>query len=207
MPDATKPVAKKPVEQKPRRRWLQYSLRGLLLLTLLAACGAWWLSQEIEKAKREQQAIDKLVEMPGVTIHFSYQLDAQGELTQPQLPTPADHPWLRSWFGDAFVDDPTHLLLAPPFTFDKENVAPLRDLPSLQVIYSQAPFRSYEPGAAAVFGELPALREMRLKGGVNWSEEDIAAWGKLTNLELLEFEGNASWGDPSTSRTYVTKQR
>ncbi len=35
----------KPDTKKPRKRVLQFGIRGLLLLTLLAAIGAWWWSQ------------------------------------------------------------------------------------------------------------------------------------------------------------------
>ena len=48
---------------KPRRRWLQFSLRTLLVLMLLLGCGLGWFAREVHKARAQgeaKKAIEKL---------------------------------------------------------------------------------------------------------------------------------------------------
>jgi hypothetical protein len=35
---------------KPKRRWLQFSLRTMLVLMLLFGCGLGWLGREVQRA-------------------------------------------------------------------------------------------------------------------------------------------------------------
>jgi len=50
------PAAKRP----SRRRWFQFSLRSLLLLTLIASLALGWVASERRKAKQQRQAIEAL---------------------------------------------------------------------------------------------------------------------------------------------------
>jgi hypothetical protein len=39
---------------KPRRRWLQYSLRGLMVLVLAIGCGLGWLGMKVKQAGEQR---------------------------------------------------------------------------------------------------------------------------------------------------------
>jgi hypothetical protein len=41
---------------KPRRRWLQYSLRTLLVLMLVLGCGLGWFAHKVQRARAQRKA-------------------------------------------------------------------------------------------------------------------------------------------------------
>ena len=51
---------------KPRRRWLQFSLRTLLVLMLAFACGFGWLAYKIERAREQREAVVAIEELGGI---------------------------------------------------------------------------------------------------------------------------------------------
>jgi Leucine Rich Repeat (LRR) protein len=53
---------------KPGRRWLQFSLRTLLLLTTVAGLGLGWLAYERQKAQRERAAVSAIQRVGGMVI-------------------------------------------------------------------------------------------------------------------------------------------
>ncbi len=165
----------------PRRRWLRYSLRGLLALMLLAAIGAWWLKTKVDAARREEQAIAALMEVGGVTVHC--QQDESGGFDNANKP---EDSWLRSLFGDAFVDEPVSIHFGPRFHCTRRNLEWIRDLPTLETVTFWGPCDVREPGAVAVIGELPNLKDFTTDEFYAINEE-IQAWGKLKDLEYLQF--------------------
>lgn len=52
-----------------KRRWLQFSLRALLLFTLVAAIGMSWIAVRIEQIKAQRRAVKKM-EDDGWTVDF-----------------------------------------------------------------------------------------------------------------------------------------
>jgi hypothetical protein len=82
---------------KPRRRWLQYSLRTLLVATTLLAIACSWLAVKLLQARRQREAVVALEKLGGHVI-YHWQLDAQGQwLRNPQRP---GRTWLRGLLGD-----------------------------------------------------------------------------------------------------------
>lgn len=49
-----------------RRRWLQFSLRGLLIVLTI---GCMWLGWEVERARRQHRAIDAIENVGGVVLY------------------------------------------------------------------------------------------------------------------------------------------
>ena len=72
MPADATPAA--PLTKKPRRRWLRYSLRTLLVFMLLCALAAAWVGREIQKG-RDQLAAIRWVEGQGGTLHYAVQTE------------------------------------------------------------------------------------------------------------------------------------
>ena len=52
-------------EAKCKRRWFQFSLRTLLIFTLICAVAAGWLGETIDRKRREREAVETFVESGG----------------------------------------------------------------------------------------------------------------------------------------------
>ena len=80
---------------KPRRRWLQYSLRTFfVLLTVLCV----WLGWLTYKANEQRKAVEWVREMGG-TVFYNYGFDEDGH--EADAPGPK---WLREMLGREFLD-------------------------------------------------------------------------------------------------------
>ncbi len=95
-----------------RRRWLQFSLRSLLLFTVICAVVAGWLGRFIVRKHRDREIVAALVRLGG-SVRYDYQdANFRGEPPGPQ--------WLRSLFGEnlfseveeAGLDEATDSILA-----------------------------------------------------------------------------------------------
>lgn len=88
--------------KKPARRWLRYSLRGLLLLMLLAALGAWWVRIALDDLNAEHDAILKL-QAARVSI---YTRPAQPQWFWRIVPRSIAHDPVRAWNLSAGGNNP-----------------------------------------------------------------------------------------------------
>jgi len=50
---------------RPRRRWARFSLRGLLVLTVIAALGFTWVRSHLRVYRQEQQFLAELQQSAG----------------------------------------------------------------------------------------------------------------------------------------------
>ena len=96
-----------PTTLKSRRRWLQFSLRTLLVLVLLISVPLGWLGMKMREA-REQQAAAEAIRSFGGWVEYeseeepvaddypsvAFRLDARFERRGPA--------WLCGWLGDDF---------------------------------------------------------------------------------------------------------
>ena len=46
---------------KHKRRWYQFSLRTLLIFTVICAIGCAWLAHKIERKRKEREAAEAIV--------------------------------------------------------------------------------------------------------------------------------------------------
>jgi hypothetical protein len=78
-----------------RRRFLQFSLRTVLvLMTVLAV----WLGTWLDRGRREKAALEGLQDKGYVRVHYDYQWDANGKrVTNPSPPGPE---WARQCMGE-----------------------------------------------------------------------------------------------------------
>ncbi len=81
--------------EKPRRRFLQFSLRTVLVvMTVLGV----WLGTWLDRGRREEAAVEALSQNECVLMNYDFQLDDNGGITLPSpLPGPA---WAREWLGE-----------------------------------------------------------------------------------------------------------
>jgi hypothetical protein len=78
---------------KRKRRWLQFSLRTLLVFALICAIGSAWVAHRIEQKRKERAAVDAIIKLGG-GARYSYENGARA-----QPPGPG---WLRKVWGENF---------------------------------------------------------------------------------------------------------
>ncbi len=166
----------------PKRRWVQFSLRGLLLLTLLSALGLGWIASGLRSAWREERAIAAIEEIAKVSINYSYE-ENLGELHDSAAPQPSDYPWWRGVLGNAYFDEPVKLCV-PTVVFTEENAHWVGDLLTLRELRVVGPSRNMDPGGLAVVGQLAELQTIDCDR-LDLTDADIATWGNLTKLRAV----------------------
>ncbi len=82
-------------QARGKRRWYQFNLRTLLVLTFVCAIPCAWLGNRIERKREERAAVGALREL-GATVTYDYEFDHIG---------PAGPDWARALFGENFFDE------------------------------------------------------------------------------------------------------
>jgi len=84
-----------PPRPKRKRRWLQFSVRTLLVLMLLACIPLGWVRIELNRIAREDEAVAAILELGG-SVSF------EGDRFGPPNPAKAKPAWLRRLVGDRY---------------------------------------------------------------------------------------------------------
>jgi hypothetical protein len=162
------------IKLKPRRRWLQFSLRTLLVLMLMISVPLGVLASKIRKAREQRIVVQKIQELDGMAIHCG-QLEPR-EKWPPRIPL-----WLRKTLGDDFFRTINYVHLRGPKVTDAELVR-LRALPQLRSLYLRGS-RVTDAGLVHVCG-LPHLRTLSLNStGV--TDAGLVCLRGLTSLKSL----------------------
>jgi Leucine Rich repeat len=77
---------------KRKRRWFQFSLRTLMIFTVVCAVSAGWLGKRIEQKRNERVAVEAIVRLGG-RVAYDYERDS----AKPHGPE-----WLRGLLGEDF---------------------------------------------------------------------------------------------------------
>ncbi|MEX2027177.1 MAG: hypothetical protein WEH44_07745 [Pirellulaceae bacterium] len=102
-----------PLAKCPKRRWLQFSLRTLLLAMLVLGVGLGWFA---ERVRRQREALSKIIRYGG-QVTYDYQLDASGNFRRDQFGNylhglqPPGPKWLRQLLGDDYFQSPVTIWL------------------------------------------------------------------------------------------------
>ncbi len=197
--------AKKP--KRPRRRWLQYSLRAILLLMLVVAVSAWWFSVELGKARREEQAIAALQDEAtyGLSIGYAHQRNEDGAYN-PSV-TADNYGTFREWLGDAFFDEPRAVNFSGE-AFSDDAALRLRDLPTLEVLSISTMREPVSLEAAQSIAALSHLTRLEIMTS-RWefSSESLAALAPLPELENFVRVGVGSYTASDVEQFVVGKSK
>lgn len=128
-----------------RRRWLQFSLRGFLVVLTI---GCLWLGYRVEKARWEIEAVKSIERLGGVVRYdwqpmiwfFDYgkgplmgtELFAVGSTEKPQPDGPA---WLRRLIGDEYFQSVDNVYLFVPESHIRRAIPALQSLPHLKNVF------------------------------------------------------------------------
>jgi len=129
---------------KPINRWLQFSRRILLILTILFCVGFslyGWCAQKMRSAQRQEKAMHAL-QVSGMGINFDYEFDIRNggyyQIPNAKLPEPV---WLRALLGEDYFrllgDDFFRTVIFLHFDGTKVTDADLKhleDLPQIRML-------------------------------------------------------------------------
>jgi hypothetical protein len=88
------PIKAEPPKRK--RRWFQFSLRTLLVFTVVCAIGSAWVAQKMEQKRDELKTVQGIVGSGG-QVFYDYQMLKGGEPPGPD--------WLRTLLGENFFSE------------------------------------------------------------------------------------------------------
>lgn len=154
-----------------RRRWLQFSLRSLLVLVTLLALGLGWFVRRVEPQRRAVAKVQSL----GGSCHFDSPLENSGAVRR----------FLRRGLGPAFVDPVVDVDLSYSRAVDGD-LACLQTVPGLKSLDLYAT-QVTDTGLARL-QHLHDLESLNL-GRTRITDAGLAALAELQALELLSLGG------------------
>ena len=83
-------------ERRRTRRFLQFSLRALLVFVLLVSVGMSWFAVKLERARRQKEAVEA-IEKAGGEVGYDYDLA--------RFENPSAEPFVPEWVRAICVDD------------------------------------------------------------------------------------------------------
>jgi hypothetical protein len=120
---------------KRKRRWFQFSLRTLMIFTLMCAIPCAWLGSKIARKRKEREAV-AAIEALGGYVWYDYQAAAPGGPPWASPAEPYGPDWLRSFLGNDFFSEVTGVSLQDANVSDADlvNLEGLSHLESLNLV-------------------------------------------------------------------------
>ncbi len=119
-------------EPKRKRRWFQFSLRTLLIFTLIVAVACAWLARKNERKRKEREAMEAIVKLGGEVWH-DRELAPGVWFTLVQSPPEPNS--LERFIGENFACDVVGVgfkSLGQSYRFADKEAVLLSNLPQLQ---------------------------------------------------------------------------
>jgi hypothetical protein len=116
------------MNEPPKRRWYQFSLRTLFLFVLICAFGCAWLANKMKQKHIEREATDAIVKYGGEAF-YDYQFNKDDQFIRQEKP--AGPAWLRTLIVDNFVCEVTAVQFAAGREIEAAGLAQLNRLPQL----------------------------------------------------------------------------
>ena len=161
----------KPTNPKPRRRWLQFSLRTFFVLLTVACVGLALFGQKAYRANEQQKAVAWVREMGGYA--FSTQRNESGFFLNDG--DPRDPKWLVQLLGVDYFQEVFVVSLSNTQVVDLAPISKLTRLQGLEL--NNTPVSDLTPLAS-----LKNLWQLLLHGT---QVRDVTPLASLKNLEVL----------------------
>jgi hypothetical protein len=176
------------VRPKRKRRWLQFSLRSLLMLMVVCAFASAWLTRKVAQKRAEREAAEALAKA-GASVMYDYQRG-------PAPPTAPGPKWLQNVLGaDLFNSvEQVHfigrdkLLAGTRGNVTDDDLRNLPALPDLKTLGFTLTPKITDAGLANLKG-LSGLRWLAI-GGTGIGDAGLANIKGLSRLESLFLGGN-----------------
>jgi len=166
-------------KRKSKRRWLQFSLSTLLLVTAgFALCLGLW----VDRANRQQRAVDEILAAGRHHVEYEHQRDSSGNIQLDAEPTAPR--WLRRLLGEKYFVNVRAVFLYSPTSAELNRLRDLPRLEDLEVIEDPRRSRVTDDSLAQLRG-MTRLKRLRISGRAV-SDAGMAHLSTLRNLEELE---------------------
>jgi Leucine rich repeat len=165
---------------KRKRRWFQFSLRTLMIFTVICAIGAGRLGQRIEQKRKERAAVEAIAKLGG-NVEYDYET-VKGA-------TPPGLKFLRDWLGENFFTEVATVQIHAHDT-GLDWLIPIKE-----VTLKDSHFT--ETGLARL-KSLPGLRSLSLSGN-RITDKELARLNGLAKLKSLSLAG-ADIGDAGLAK-------
>jgi hypothetical protein len=158
---------------KRKRRWFQYSLRTLLIFTLICAIASAWLGRRIEQKRNERQAVEAIIKVFG-TVTYDYQ-----KVKGAKPPGPD---WLRKLLGENFFSEVSEVEFQAFFFTGRQHLDASPDLQD---------FRRFveEHHEHLVYVKWSPEIQMLEHSTTNVADAELAYVKELTKLKSLQLSG------------------
>lgn len=160
------------IPDKPKRCFIRFSLRSLLLVTMIVCLFLGW---QVERVRRQREAVRYILQLGG-TVGYEYEglfIDEPHGIPSPKLPKPAPV-WLINWLGIDFFDEVVSVSL-PEKKVDLSKLATLSSLRRLDLYNAR-------PKDIAPLEKLHELEWLNLNGT---AIDDLSPLQDLTQLKYL----------------------
>jgi hypothetical protein len=162
-----------------RRRWYQFSLRAVMLLTLLVAVACGLLARRVQRKRRELEAVQGLHRSVFAECFYAYELE-NGAGAEPPGPK-----WLRDALGENFFSDVGALSFTSLRGAHDDCFAKLELFPNLTTLRMQ--MCDVSDKDLATIQALKKLRTLDLTG-TNVAD-GVGCLAELHDLESLDLHG------------------
>jgi hypothetical protein len=144
---------------KRKRRWFQFSLRTLMIFTVIVAVPCAWMGRKIDQKRHERNAVETIRKLGGA-VYYNYEMETDFEPPEDRHFNAQPHGpgWLRRILGDDFFSDPTVAMVAGDDWSDDD---------------------------LACFEALPTLKSVRLGPALRVTDDGLAHLENLSQLESL----------------------
>jgi hypothetical protein len=116
---------------KRKRRWFQFSLRSLLMFTVVCAIGSAWVARKIELKRKELEAVRAITKLQGEAYWDYQRIPAKvGRAWRPEGAEPKGPAWLRKLLGENFFSEVECVYAVGGL----ENLKELPHLPELRLM-------------------------------------------------------------------------
>jgi hypothetical protein len=89
-----------------KRRWFQFSLRTLMIFTVVRAIGSAWVARKMERKRKEREAVNAITKLGGEAYWDYQRIPAKvGRGWRPEGAEPKGPVWLRKLLGENFFSE------------------------------------------------------------------------------------------------------
>jgi hypothetical protein len=166
-----------PAPKSRRRRWFQFSLRTLMIFTVICAVACGWLGKKIARKHKEIEAVEAITNLGGGAC-YDYQR-VSGKPGHWQKAEPYGPAWLRELLGEHFFSEVDCIDASGGL----EHLKDLPNLPELRLIGPRVTNAGLENVRGLTRLQTLALEETKI------SDAGLPNLKTLTNLQTLDLSG------------------
>jgi hypothetical protein len=176
---------------KPRRRWLQFSLRTMMVMVLICSVPCGWIAYRLKQARDREAAVDRMWKLGGYVTQIPEAPDEEQTVSV----------WLEKLLGEDLREYTTWVQFGGRWegvigTWENVQVTDaalehLRRLPRLQRLTLSA--REVTDTQLVQLHQLRELRELHLDG-TKVTDAGLVHLRALTEIQVLDLSRNDIYG-------------